>query len=145
MDTFATERDNLFDVPIRRGGLTSAPRGSVDRRAHPPKDVEEWETRFQTGLQSLSDSVYQLESVTHELRHDLEYDRNRRLDLRDLVKQLSSDREKDQTRFAFSLLENERAQRSLRDELNEARQNISSLRREISDPQARADTQQREH
>ena len=54
-------------------------------------DVEEEETRSPTGLQSLSDSVYQLESVTHELRNDLEYDRGRPLDLQGLVKQLSSD------------------------------------------------------
>ena len=95
--------------------------------------------------QGLSDSVYQLESVTYELCDDLGYDRNGRLDLQDLVKQLSSDREKDQTRFAFSLLENEHAQRSLRNELSEARQDISTLRREISDIQARADAQHREH
>ena len=145
VDTHATKRGSSSDVPSRRGGSTNVPRGRIDCRAHPPKDVEEEETRSQMGLQSLSESMYQLEPAGHELRHDLEYDRNRRLDLQDLVKHLSSDRQKDQTRFAFSLLENERAQRSLRNELSEVRQDISSLRREIYDLQARADAQHREH
>ena len=60
VDIHATERDNSFDVPSRRGGSTSVPRRSVDRRAHPPKDVEREETRSSTGSQRLSDSVYQL-------------------------------------------------------------------------------------
>ena len=145
VDTHATERDNSSDVPSRRGGSTNVSRGSVDCRAHSSKDVEEEETRSQTGLRSLSDSVYQLNCVKHELRNNLEYDRGRRLDLQGLVKQLSSDRDRDRSQFAFAQLENDRAQRSLRDELSEARQDISSFRGEISERQARDDSQQREH
>ena len=85
VNTHAIERGNSSDVPSRRGGTTSVPRGSVDRRAHPPKDVEEEETRSQMGLQSLYDSVNRLERVTYELRHDLEYYQDRHLYLQDLV------------------------------------------------------------
>ena len=75
--------------------------------------------------------------------NDLEHDRDRPLDLLGLVKQLSSDRERDRSQFAFAQLENERAQHYLRDELSEARQDISPLSGGISDLQARADSQHR--
>ena len=48
-------------------------------------------------------------------------------------------------RFAFAQLERERTQRSLRNELVEARQDISRLRGEISELQTRADSQHCEH
>ena len=63
----------------------------------------------------------------------------------DNVTRLSSDWERDRSDFAFAQLENERTQRSLHDELVEARQDISRLRGEISDLQARAERQHREH
>ena len=85
VDTPATGRGNSFDVSSRRGGSTSFPRGSVGRRAHPPKTVEEGGTGSPTGSHSLSDYLYQLESGMHELLHDLEYDRNIRLNLQDLI------------------------------------------------------------
>ena len=56
-----------------------------------------------------------------------------------------SKRERDRSDFAFAQLENERTQRSLRDELVEARQDISRLHGEISGLQTRADIQDREH
>ena len=87
----------------------------------------------------------QLERVTCELREDLEHETSRRLGLVDNVKRLSSEREGDRLDFAFAQLENEQAQRSLRDELVEARQNISRLRGEISELQTRADSQHGEH
>ena len=105
----------------------------------------EEETRSQTGLQVQSDTVSQLERVTCELREDLEHERSRRLDLVDNVTRLSSERERDRSDFAFAHLENKRAQHSLRDELVEARQDISRLRGEISELQTRADSQHREH
>ena len=86
MDSLATGRGRSSDVPSRRSGSTNVILGSVDHRAHPPKDVEEDETRSQMGLQNLSDSVYQLESLTHELRDDLEHERDKRLALQGLVK-----------------------------------------------------------
>ena len=90
------------------------------------------ETRSQKNSQSLSDAVYQSECVTHELHKDLEYDRDRCLDLQGIVKRLSSDCEIDHSQYAFTPLENERAQRSLRDKLGEVLQDISHLRGEIS-------------
>ena len=53
--------------------------------------------------------------------------------LNDNVTRLSSERERDRSDFAFAQLENERTQRSLRDELVEARQDLSRLRGEISE------------
>ena len=92
-----------------------------------------------------SDGVSQLDRVTCELRKDLEHERGRRLDLLGSLNRLSSDREKDMAEYTFAQLENEREQRSLRDELVEARQDISRLRGEISELQTRAESQHREH
>ena len=97
------------------------------------------------GLQAQSDTVSQLERVTCELREDIEHERSRSLGLIDNVTRLSSERERDRSDFAFAQLENERIQRSLRDEIVEARQDISRLRGEISELQTRADSQHREH
>ena len=85
-----------------------------------------------------------LERVTCELREDLQHERSRRLGLIDNVTRLSSERERDRSDFAFAQLENERAQCSLRDELVEARQDISRPCGEISELQTRADSQHRE-
>uniref|UniRef100_M4BHU5 Uncharacterized protein n=1 Tax=Hyaloperonospora arabidopsidis (strain Emoy2) TaxID=559515 RepID=M4BHU5_HYAAE len=145
VDTRATGRGNSSDVLSHLGGSTSVPRGSVGHRAHQSMDESEEETRSQTGLQAQSDTVSQLERVTCELREDLEHETSRRLGLVDNVKRLSSEREGDRLDFAFAQLENEQAQRSLRDELVEARQNISRLRGEISELQTRADSQHGEH
>uniref|UniRef100_M4B922 RxLR effector candidate protein n=1 Tax=Hyaloperonospora arabidopsidis (strain Emoy2) TaxID=559515 RepID=M4B922_HYAAE len=136
VDTRATGRGNSSDVPSHRGGSTSVPRGSVGHRAHQSMHEAEEETRSQTGLQVQSDTVSQLERVTCELREDLEHERSRRLGLVDNVTRLSSERERDQSDFAFAQLENERNQRSFRDELVEARQDISRLRGEISELQS---------
>ena len=70
-------------------------------------------------------------------REDSEHERSRSLGLNDNVTRLSSERERDRSDFAFAQLENERTQRSLRDELVEARQDISRLRGEISELQTR--------
>ena len=96
-------------------------------------------------MQVQSDTVSHLERVTCELREDLEHERSRRLDLIDNVTRLSLEREKNRSDFACAQLENERAQRSLRDEQVEARQDISRIRGEISELQTRADSQHREH
>ena len=87
----------------------------------------------------------QLERVTCKLREDIEHERIRRLGLVDDVTRLFSERESDRSNFAFAQLENERTQRSLRDELVEALPDISRLRGEISKLQTRADGQHREH
>uniref|UniRef100_M4B375 RxLR effector candidate protein n=1 Tax=Hyaloperonospora arabidopsidis (strain Emoy2) TaxID=559515 RepID=M4B375_HYAAE len=114
-------------------------------RADQSMDEVEEETCSQTGLQVQSDTVRQLESVTCELREDLEHERSRSLDLVDNVTRLPSGRERDRSDFAFAQLENERTQRTLRDELVEARQDISRLRGEICELQTRADSQHHEH
>ena len=121
VDTRATGRGNSSEVPPDHGGSTSVPRGSVGHRAHQSMDEMEEEKRSQTGLQVQSDTVSQLESVTCELREDIEHERSRRLGLVDNVTRLSSERERDRFDFAFAQLENERTQLSLRDELVEAR------------------------
>ena len=108
-------------------------------------DEAEEETRSQTGLQVQSDTVSHLERVTCELREDIEHERSRRLGLVDNVTRLSSERKRDRSDFAFSQLENERTQRSLRDELVEAHQDIYRLRGNISELQTRADSQHCEH
>uniref|UniRef100_M4B4E5 RxLR effector candidate protein n=1 Tax=Hyaloperonospora arabidopsidis (strain Emoy2) TaxID=559515 RepID=M4B4E5_HYAAE len=130
VDTRATGRGNSSDVPSHRGSLTSAPRGNVGHRAHQSINEAEEETRSQMGLQ---------------LREDIEHKRSRRLGLVDNVTRLSSKRERDRSDFVFSQLENKQTQRSLRDELVEARQDISRLRGEISELQTRADSQHGEH
>ena len=96
-------------------------------------------------MQIQHDAISQLDRVTCELREDLEHERGRRLDSLGNVYRLRSDREKDRAGYAFAQLVNEREQRSLRDELMEARQNISRLCGEISELQTRAESQHREH
>uniref|UniRef100_M4BMQ3 RxLR effector candidate protein n=1 Tax=Hyaloperonospora arabidopsidis (strain Emoy2) TaxID=559515 RepID=M4BMQ3_HYAAE len=145
VDTRATGRGNSSDVPSHRGGSTSVPRGSVGHRAHRPMDEAEEETRSQKGLQVQSDTVSQLERVTCALHEDLEHERSKRLGLVDNVTRLSSERERDRSDFAFAQLENERTQRSLRDDIVEARQDIFRFCGEISELQTRADSQHREH
>ena len=108
-------------------------------------DEAEEETRSQTGLQAQSDTVSQLEQVTCELREDLEHERSRRLGLVDKVTRHFSERERDRSDFALAQFDNERTHRSLRDELVQARQDISRIRGEISELQTRADSQHREH
>ena len=79
-----------------------------------------------------SDAVSQLDRVTCELREDLENEGSQHLDLLGNVSRLSPDREKNRAEYAFDQLAYGRDQRSLRDELMEARQDISWLRGEIS-------------
>uniref|UniRef100_M4BQM4 RxLR effector candidate protein n=1 Tax=Hyaloperonospora arabidopsidis (strain Emoy2) TaxID=559515 RepID=M4BQM4_HYAAE len=145
VDTRATGRGNSSDFPSHRGGSTSAPRGRFGHRVHQSMDEAEEETRSQTGLQVQYDTVSQLESVTCELREDIEHERSRRLGLVDKVTRLSLERERDRSDFVCAQLENERTQRSLRDELMEARQDIFRLRGEISKLQTRTDSQHREY
>ena len=73
----------------------------------------------------------QLDRVTCELREHLEHERGKRLNLLGGVNRLSLDHEKDRKEFVFAQLKNERAQRSVCDELMEARQDISRLCGEI--------------
>ena len=94
----------MSDFPSRRGGSTGTPRESGIRRAYPSMDAEEEETRSQTGSQSLSYFVYQLECATRELRDGTEHGRDKRLDLQGLVKRISSERERDRSQLAFTQL-----------------------------------------
>uniref|UniRef100_A0AAV1US49 Uncharacterized protein n=1 Tax=Peronospora matthiolae TaxID=2874970 RepID=A0AAV1US49_9STRA len=66
-----------------------------------------------------------LDRVTLALRGDLEYERDRRLQLADAVS-------KHQAEFALAQLENERALTSLRDELRVARGIVDRSRDEIA-------------
>ena len=87
----------------------------------------------------------ELHHITCELREDLEHESGRCVDLLRNVNRLSSYLEKNRAKYAFAQLENEWEQRSLRDELMEARQDISRLRGEISELQTRDESQHREH
>ena len=108
-------------------------------------DVVKEETHPFMDLKDRSDAVSQPDRVTCELREDVEHERGRRLDLLGNVNRLSSDREKDRVEYAFAQLANEREQLSLRDELMEARQDISRLCGEISELQTRVESQNHEH
>ena len=79
-------------------------------------------------MRGQSDAVSQLDRVTYELREDLEHERGRRLDLLGSVNRLRSYREKDRADYSFIQAANEREQRSLRDDLMEARRDTSASR-----------------
>uniref|UniRef100_M4BIV3 RxLR effector candidate protein n=1 Tax=Hyaloperonospora arabidopsidis (strain Emoy2) TaxID=559515 RepID=M4BIV3_HYAAE len=144
-DSRATGRGNSSDVLSYRGGLTVVPRGSVDDCEYQSMDEVEEGTHPLMDSRGQSDAVSQLDRVTCELHEDLEHEKGRRLNWLGNAKRPSSDREKDRAGYAFAQLVNEREQRSLRDELMEARQNISRLCGEISELQTRAESQHREH
>ena len=144
-DSRATGRGNSSDVFSHRGDSTVVPRGSFDHRAIQPMDEAKEETHPPMDPQYRSDAVSQLDRVTYEFREEPEQERGRRLYLLVNVNHLGSDREKDREDYSFAQLANEREQRSLRDELMEASQDISRLRGEISKLQMRAESQHREH
>uniref|UniRef100_M4C0R8 RxLR effector candidate protein n=1 Tax=Hyaloperonospora arabidopsidis (strain Emoy2) TaxID=559515 RepID=M4C0R8_HYAAE len=144
-DSRATGRGNSSDVLSHRSGSTVVPRGSVDHREYQPMDEVEEGRHPPMDSQGQPDAMNQLDRITCELREDLEHDRSMRLDLLGNVDLLSSDREKDRAEYAFAQLANEWEQRSLRDKLMKARQDISRLRGDISELQTRAESQHREH
>uniref|UniRef100_A0AAV1UF43 Uncharacterized protein n=1 Tax=Peronospora matthiolae TaxID=2874970 RepID=A0AAV1UF43_9STRA len=76
--------------------------------------------------------------VTQGLRGDLEHERDRRLQLADTVSRHRAE-------FAFAQLENERALKSLRDELRVARGDVERSRDEITALQTLVDGHHREH
>ena len=80
-------------------------------------DEEEEETRLLTDLQHQADATGQLDRVICELREELKHTRNRRLDSAAIVNRLHSEREKDQSEFAFAELENRREQRTIPDKI----------------------------
>ena len=84
--------------------------------------------------------MYQLEEqfrrVTDELRDDLAYERSRRHDLSDMVKdhynELSHRRSDDRAESAIAQLESERTIRSLRDDLSAAHRDIAQMREQFA-------------
>ena len=91
-------------------------------------DEVEKETHRPTDFQTQPNAVIQLDRVTCELREDIEHERGRRLDLLGSVNRLRSYREKDRADYSFIQAANEREQRSLRDDLMEARRDTSASR-----------------
>uniref|UniRef100_A0AAV1VMG3 Uncharacterized protein n=1 Tax=Peronospora matthiolae TaxID=2874970 RepID=A0AAV1VMG3_9STRA len=84
-DNRATGRGNSSDVRSHRGGSTAAQPDSAGHRESPPKEVEEEGKRSPNyrGGACVSESFF--DRVTLALRDDLEYERDRRLQLADTV------------------------------------------------------------
>uniref|UniRef100_A0AAV1T970 Uncharacterized protein n=1 Tax=Peronospora matthiolae TaxID=2874970 RepID=A0AAV1T970_9STRA len=101
-------------------------------------EVEEEERRspHNRGDPCVPESFF--DRVTQGLRGDLEHERDRRLQLADTVPRHRAE-------FAFAQLENERALKSLRDELRVARGDVGRSRAEITALQTLVDAHHREH
>uniref|UniRef100_M4BDV7 RxLR effector candidate protein n=1 Tax=Hyaloperonospora arabidopsidis (strain Emoy2) TaxID=559515 RepID=M4BDV7_HYAAE len=141
-DSRVTRRGSSSDVLSHRGAPTGVSRGSVGHRARQPMEEE---THRLSDLQLQPDAVSQLDRVTRDLRKDLETERNRCLELVDIVNRLGSYREEYRPKFAIAQLKNERENLSLRDELVETRQNLPRCSGKISEIQTQAESQQRDH
>uniref|UniRef100_A0AAV1U1P6 Uncharacterized protein n=1 Tax=Peronospora matthiolae TaxID=2874970 RepID=A0AAV1U1P6_9STRA len=137
-DSHATGRDNSSDVRSRRGGSTAAQPDSAGHRESPLMEVEEEGKRspHDHGDPCVPKSFFN--RVTQGLRGDLEHELDRRLQLTYAVS-------KHRAEFAFAQLENERALKSLRDELRVARVDIDRSRAEITALQTLVDGHRREH
>uniref|UniRef100_A0AAV1VLK3 Uncharacterized protein n=1 Tax=Peronospora matthiolae TaxID=2874970 RepID=A0AAV1VLK3_9STRA len=101
-------------------------------------EVEEEERRSPNycGGACVTESFF--DRVAQGLRGDLEHERDRRLQLADIVL-------KHRAEYAFSQLENERSLTSLRDELRVARVDFDRSRAEITALQTLVDGHHREH
>uniref|UniRef100_A0AAV1TN83 Uncharacterized protein n=1 Tax=Peronospora matthiolae TaxID=2874970 RepID=A0AAV1TN83_9STRA len=137
-DSRATGRDNSSDVRSRRGGSTAAQPDSAGHRESPLMEVEEEERRSPHTREDACVPESFSDRVNLALRGDLEHERDRRLQLADTVL-------KHRAEFAFAQLENERALKSLRDELRVARGDIDWSRDEITALQTLVDAHHREH
>ena len=108
-------------------------------------DEAEEKTYPPTDSKIQPDAVSPLDLVTCELREDLEHEKGRIPEFGWYLSRVGLDQEKDMTEFTVSQHENERADRFLFDDLEQARQVIYRLRGEISELQSRAESQHREH
>uniref|UniRef100_A0AAV1UJX9 Uncharacterized protein n=1 Tax=Peronospora matthiolae TaxID=2874970 RepID=A0AAV1UJX9_9STRA len=137
-DSRATRRGNSSDVRSHRGGSTAAQSDSAGHRESPLMEVEKEGKRFPQyrGEACVPESFF--DRVTQGLRGDLEYERDRRLQLADTVSRHRAE-------FAIAQLENERALTSLRYELRVARVDVDQSRDEIAALQTLVDGHHQEH
>ena len=70
-DSRATGRGNSSDVPSRRGGSVSAPRGSASHPASPPADAVVEDKQDQKLALMLDSELEEFARVTRDLRRDL--------------------------------------------------------------------------
>ena len=81
----------------------------------------------QTQFADLVSEVSAHYRILDDLREDVEHERNRHHDLTSTVQSYRVYRLDDRAQFAFSLVENDREHRALRDELRLARRDIETL------------------
>uniref|UniRef100_A0AAV1TRM7 Uncharacterized protein n=1 Tax=Peronospora matthiolae TaxID=2874970 RepID=A0AAV1TRM7_9STRA len=128
--------------PVRQSsagsGTANCSTNSAGHRESPLIEVEEEGRRspHNRGEACVPESFF--DRVTQGLRGDLEYERDRRLQLADAVSRHRAE-------FAFAQLENERALTSLRDELRVARGIVDRSRDEITALQTLVDAHHRDH
>ena len=116
VDTHAIGRGNSSEPPLKRGGAKYAPPESASSLVNPPKVVVEEgkpDPDYRSGYVARST----FDRVTDELHDELSHERSARRKLNDLVQELRLQRETDRAASVQAQLENERAVRSLRDEL----------------------------
>ena len=121
----ASERYISFAAPSFSTWWVNILSKSVDHLANPLTAGVQQGKLSQTQFADLASEVPAHYRILEDLREDVEHERNRRDDLTLTVQSHRVDRSDDRPQFAFSLVENDREHRALRDELRLARRDIA--------------------